>query len=267
MPQRNYFNTSFSLEKVLKIIKPLVSWLLKCGIGYNEFSQALKEIFYLEAEKELTRVKQKRTTSSLSLLSGLNRRDVNYYKDMQSDTNSCNSLSVPARVISLWIEKKWDKQIGLNTGEICFESLAKEVSQDIHPHSILMELQRLGVITKFNDMVILHKISSNPDDNKFEQQNSLSQSCYDHLTAGVSNIFISKNQFLERNIQAYELTIDSINELKLYSDEMWKEYSKKMSDKISLCHERDQNKPDTHYRFSLGIYQYNEKIDTINNEK
>ena len=259
MPHRNHFNTSFVLSKVLKVIKPLVSWLLKSGIGYSEFSQSLKNIFYLEAEKELARLNQKKTSSSLSLLSGLNRREVNTYKDICVDSHTSNLVSVPSRVITLWINKKWDRQIAFNTGEINFECLTKEVSQDIHPRSILMELQRLGLVSVFDNTVLLHSTSFTPSNDKSEQQKLLSQSGYDHLAAGLGNIFISKNQFLEQNFHADELTAESIHELKSYSTELWKEYSEKLLDRINVCSERDQGKVDANYRFSLGIYQFDEK--------
>lgn len=255
--------SSVALKYVLRIIEPLVSWLLKSGIGYSEFVQALKAVFYCEAKKELECLKQKQTVSSISLLSGLNRREVTAFQDKPPAMMHTPRLSqnISARIVTLWINKKWPKQIAFNNETLSFETLAKEVSQDKHPRSILLELKRLNLVSEFDNTVILHTESFTPQSDISENQKLLSQSAYDHLSAGVSNIFISPNQFLEQHLQADELTEESVRELKDYSNQLWQEYAQKMLNKAFECAERDAGKIDAHHRFSLGIYQYDEKID------
>jgi hypothetical protein len=63
-----------TLEHVISIMPQLIHWLIKAGVGYSEFTTALKPIFYNEAIKELDHIDHKKT--DLKLLSGLNRRDV-----------------------------------------------------------------------------------------------------------------------------------------------------------------------------------------------
>lgn len=85
-------------------------WLVKSGIGYAEFSMALRSLFYNEALKELEHLNQKKTDSSISLLSGLNRRDVSAlrsgkrrrYRLIQAYTDTL-PISVPARDVALWV--------------------------------------------------------------------------------------------------------------------------------------------------------------------
>ena len=69
-----------TLESVMGIMQELTSWLVKSGVGYTEFSTALKPLFYNEAIRESEYINQKKTDSSLSLLSGLHRRDVSAYR-------------------------------------------------------------------------------------------------------------------------------------------------------------------------------------------
>jgi hypothetical protein len=63
-------DTETTLEHVISIMPQLIHWLIKSGIGYNEFTTALKALFYNEAIKELESIKQKKTDSAISLLSG-----------------------------------------------------------------------------------------------------------------------------------------------------------------------------------------------------
>lgn len=262
MPDSNLPKSDIAMSNVLKIMKPLVKWLIKSGVGYSEFSQALKATFYDESIKELNQINQKTTDSSISLLSGLNRREVSDFKKTLTDNIiPTQPLNISARVITLWIQKKWSKQIPISGQELSFETLAKEVSQDKHPRSILTELQRLGLVTEIADTVILHTESFTPSNNLSFSQKLLAQSTADHIAAGTSNIFISPNLFLEQSLHAEELTEESIQELKKYSNELWKELSQKMLDKALLCTRQDEGKLNARHRFNLGIYQFDEIIN------
>ena len=262
MPDSNLPSSDIAIINVLKIMGPLVSWLLKSGVGYSEFSHALKSVFYHEAEKELEYLQQKKTDSSISLLSGLNRREVYSFKQRSPEqaNNTHSPPSVPARIVTLWIQKKWHKQIAFSGEDISFETLAKEISQDKHPRAMLQELQRLGLVTELANTVILHTESFTPSNSLSDSQKLLSQSAFDHLSCGISNIFISKNEYLEQNLQADELTEESLRELKEYSNQLWQEYTQKMLSKALECTQRDEGKVDACHRFSLGIYQYDEPV-------
>ncbi len=52
-------DTETTLEHVVNIMPQLVHWLIKSGVGYSEFTTALKALFYNEAIKELENIKQK----------------------------------------------------------------------------------------------------------------------------------------------------------------------------------------------------------------
>lgn len=109
----HYFSdTEATLKNVTNITQFLATWLIKNGIGYSDYVSSQKIVFYNAAILELERLNQKKTDSTISLLSGLNRRDVVQFRLNQGNEHKyieslqLNPLaSVPARVISLWIEK------------------------------------------------------------------------------------------------------------------------------------------------------------------
>ncbi len=74
-------DAEFNLKQVLALMDYLSQWLIRSGVGYTEFSAALKPIFYQQALQELERIDQKPTISAISLLSGLHRKDVSAYKE------------------------------------------------------------------------------------------------------------------------------------------------------------------------------------------
>lgn len=261
--------SSIALKCASKIMAPIVSWLIKCGVGYKDFHTIVKRVFFEQALKESQIKKTKITDSSLSLLAGLNRRDIIYFKDNPETEDTYQTLSISSRVVTLWLQKKWDKRIPLNGDPISFETLSKEISQDTHPRTVLLDLQRLGLVSEIGNTVILHAESFTPSNDSDKCQNLLAQSVYDHLQAGLTNTFDIPNTFLEQTLIADTLTLESIEELRNYSNQLWKDFSHKLLDKAIECCEKDKDKSNAQYRFSLGVYQYNElqPLDTVHNEK
>lgn len=102
-------NAELNQKQVLMLMEYLTQWLIRSGVGYNDFVTALKPVFYQQALTELERIEQKPTDSAVSLLSGLHRKDVNAFKKaMQAgqpltEAKVAEPVSVPARVIGLWL--------------------------------------------------------------------------------------------------------------------------------------------------------------------
>lgn len=253
-----------TLEHILKIMQELTSWLVKSGIGHSEFSAALRPIFYNEAIRELDALQQKKTDSSLSLLSGLNRRDVsalrqdnnNEYKLIENFIDSA-PVSVPARVIGIWIHQALPSNIPVSGDEISFESLVKQVSTEKHPRSILLELKRIGLVEEQGDRVILQSNSFTPSPEHDEIKQLFTNNIADHLAAGIHNILEKDNKYLEQAIFADELTLKSIEQLRSSCALLWENMSKQILAEAIECCKQDEGREDAVLNFRLGIFQYN----------
>lgn len=256
-------DTETTLEHVVSIMPQLIHWLIKSGIGYNEFTTALKALFYNEALKELDAIKQKKTDSAISLLAGLNRRDVRSFCQTYGEYMLVDQfdlqlpISVPARVVGMWINQKLPQQIPFQGEENSFESLVKQISSEKHPKSILLELKRLGIIVEEEDQVILQNSSFTPNPQADESKQLFTQNISDHLSAGISNLTNNTN-FLEQAIFADELSQESIEKLNQLSVDLWNLMSKAIvSAAIDYC-KNDEGDADANKRFRLGVYQYNQ---------
>lgn len=255
-------DTETTLEHVISIMPQLIHWLIKSGIGYSEFTAALKALFYNEAMKELDAIRQKKTDSSISLLSGLNRRDVRSFCQTYGEYTLVNHfnlqlpISVPARVVGLWIDQKLPPEIPFQGDENSFENLVKQISLEKHPKSILLELKRLGIVVEQNENIILQNSSFTPNPQVDESKQLFTQNISDHLSAGISNL--TKNtDFLEQAIFADELSQESVEKLNQLSVDLWNLMSKAIiSAAIEYC-KKDEGNTEANKRFRLGIYQYN----------
>ncbi len=256
-------DTETTLEHVINIVPSLIHWLIKSGVGYTEFATALKVVFYNEAIKELDRIKQKKTDSAISLLSGLNRRDVRTFCQTYGEyvlidqANLQLPISVPARVIGAWLNKKLPSSIPFQGNENSFESLVWQISSEKHPKSILLELKRLGIVLEEGEQVVLQSSSFTPDKKVDESKQLFTQNITDHLAAGVLNLTQNTN-FLEQAIFADELSQDSVDKLNQLSIDLWTLMSKALISAASDYCKNDETLENANRRFRLGIYQYDE---------
>lgn len=258
--------SEFNLEQVLELMEHLSYWLIRSGVGYTEFTAALKPIFFKQALRELERIEQKPTDSSLGLLSGLHRKDVNAFRQVMQAGKSLSvakvsePVSVVARVVGLWLAEGWANQIPfVSDQQTSFESLVKRISSEKHPRSILKELERLGVVREENGMVVLENRSFLPNSSQQEAKKILSKNVSAHLAAGLHNIYeTDQNTYLEQAIFADELSAESIEILHHQSLELWEELSIRL---LKLAVERcaiDEGQPEAKYIFRFGVYQNDE---------
>lgn len=256
------------------IMEQLIPLLIRSGVGYGEFAAACKPAFYRQALLEAERTGQKVTDSSISLLSGLHRRDTaSLRKAIANDPELHNPpvsqpVSVPKQVIGLWLTQDIPETIAIHEADsgVSFESLVQQVSKDQHPRSILTELERIGIVSSSSedDTVTLKRNAFTPDPNADEARELLAQNVADHIAAGVTNLYIDKENgetgVLEQAVFADELTSTSIDELNSLANDLWfNTLDTVLKRAIALC-EQDEGKPDADQRFRLGMYAHHETL-------
>lgn len=253
-----------TLDSIYPMMQHIARWLIHSGVGYTDFVAALKPIFYEQALVELERIKQNKTDSAVSLLSGLHRKDVSAFRQQANQvTNEAPNfaISVPARVIARWIALDLPHQIPVSGEGNSFEALVKHISTEKHPRSILFELQRLGVVVQLDQEVVLQQHSFTPDNQMQESKALFSANLSDHLAAGIDN-FISEKPFthLEQAVHAEKLTAQSVEALRQLSITLWQDMAKQLLNAAIQHCDQDQEKDDAHYQFRFGVYQYDTQI-------
>ena len=98
---------TLTLEASLKVMRPLIRMLVKRGVAYPAFAQALKTEFLAAAQRELQERQMPQTDSALSLLSGVHRRDVrNLTRPAEpkvDEAELARPLSLAAEVVGVWL--------------------------------------------------------------------------------------------------------------------------------------------------------------------
>lgn len=253
-----------TLEHALSMVEPLACWLIRSGVGYTEFTTALKTVFFNEANKEAQRIGQKPTDSTISLLAGMHRKDINalrLVKEQQHQLQPVRKpISMSSQVLGHWLAKEWPSRIPLQAPEIGFDNLVRSISNDRHPRSVLQELERLGAVRVEGDQVQLLKQAFIPEASTEEAYDIFAANIADHLAAGVHNLTqtsaINNAQFLEQSVFADELTEASAQKICQLSAQAWQKIMQNILEQAILLNEQDANQPEATHRVRIGMYAY-----------
>jgi hypothetical protein len=232
-----------TLAHVLRVMRPLARWLVRVGVGHKALADALKPLFLEAARAELQRTQQRETDSSLSLLSGLHRKDVRLLglEPSAGVPPERPARATPAQMlVSRWLAEDLPQLLPLAGEAPSFDALAKAVSIDVHPHSLLRELVRLGVAVETEGGVQLRREAFVPDRRLDEASRLMSESAADHLAAGVHNLVDEGPvRFLEQSVFAERLSPASVRELEALGNKLWKKVLADMVKAAVLLETRD----------------------------
>jgi len=145
------------LEAVMRLLQPLIRILLRQGISCGTFTELAKRAYVDVAEKEFTVAGRKQTTSRISVLTGMHRKEVLRLKLLPpiEESGIDEHYNRAARVISGWLrdeafqDRKGDPDVlPYEGGDHSFTELVKRYSGDIPTRAVADELLRVNAIEK-----------------------------------------------------------------------------------------------------------------------
>ena len=274
---------TLALDRVLRVLQPLVRLLLRNGVTYTVFAAALKRVFLAAAQQELAGRQMAATDSAVSLLSGLHRRDVRNLTqaetraETQAETAPPAPSAPPARlglaaqVVARWMndaefQDTKDAQGGTRalpkSGELAsFDSLVARVSRDVRPKAVLDELLRLGVVQDTPDGVVLEGSGFAPRQGFEEMSWLMAQNLQDHAAAAVANLH-GEGNFLEQAVFVDALTAESAARLQQVAVLAWKAAFKTVMQEAQQRFDGDAAAAPPaarHHRARFGVYFYSEQ--------
>jgi len=145
---------------VLRILRPLVRILLRHGISYGTFADLAKWVYTDVARQEFGLQGRKQSTSRVSILTGLSRKEVTRVRELQrpDDRASAEQYNRAARVIAAWrreadfLDAEGQPAILSMSGrEATFSELVRRFSGDIPVRAIRDELMQVGAVEQLED--------------------------------------------------------------------------------------------------------------------
>ena len=261
---------TLALDRVLRVLQPLVRLLLRNGVTYTVFAAALKRVFLQAAQQELAARDMLTTDSAVSLLSGVHRRDVrNLLRgDGLKNAGEPTGLGLAAQVVGRWMnDPEFAPAPGAShtlprSGECgSFEALVAGMSSDVRPRAVLDELLRLGVVVETENGVVLERSGFAPRQGFEEKSWMFAQNLQDHASAAVANLQEQSN-FLDQAVFVNEITAESADRLRQVSLQAWKQAFKTVMGEAQVRFDADaaQAAPDQRqHRARFGVYFFSER--------
>jgi hypothetical protein len=145
---------------VLRLLRPLIRILLRHGVSCGTFSDLAKWVYVDVATKEFAIEGRKQSTSRVSVLTGLSRKEVMRVRELPrpDDSASAERYNRAARVIAAWRReshfldgKGKPAPLDVTGPGATFEKLVKLSSGDVPARAILDELVRIGAVERLKN--------------------------------------------------------------------------------------------------------------------
>jgi len=261
-------HADLALRAAAVMLAPMAVWLLRHGVSYPAFAERLKSVFLDAARHELENTGATPTQSALSLLSGVHRKDVRVLALATAQDHVVPRPPLSAQVFTRWLtDARWRTSKGVprvlprTGGARSFEALCRELSNDMHPRTILDELLRLGHVELQGDHVAVIASSFVPTPHLDELTSLFASGVHDHIAAAVHNITEAGPKFLEQSIYADGLTAESIAVLHDAARAAWAQAFAAVVPQARERVDRDATS-DGDWRIRLGVYAYSEPVAT-----
>lgn len=260
-------------QSLIKLLRPVVRMLLRNGVAFSDLAGWLKRLYVDVAEKEFAVEGRKQTVARISVLTGLNRKEV---KRLLGEPLVQASYQVShnraQRVISGWMsdadfvdEQGRAKHLDINDKETGFATLVRRYSGDIPPRAILDELLRVGVVEKLDgDRLKLNKRGYVPHRSNDEMLTMLGESGADLLATMDHNLVTPTEQSRLQLRVAYDnLPLESVQIFRGMSRDRAHEFLHGL-DQFLSTQDRDANpnsKGQGRYRAGMGVYYFEQELN------
>ena len=254
------------------LLLPLARLLVARGVPYAQAEESLKTAMVQAAQEAHPDGLPHRLVSRIATITGINRREVTRLTRLDGAPRSEPQRSAASQTFSRWrVNPDYldaqGRPIALpRQGDApSFESLARGVTQDVHPRSLLDELLRLGMasLDVETDQVTLILDAFVPSTDRGRMLEFLAHNVGDHLSAAVANVVGPAPRHLERAVFADGLSPKAVAAAEAWVAEAWHKMAADLAPFIEKLIAEEAHEPDSgrQQRFRAGLYAYTERDD------
>lgn len=266
------------VELVLKAFvaanRPLVRLLIGRGATFPVVAERLRQLFVEESVAEIRRRGGKPTSSAVSLLSGVHRKDLRARElggakaapAPTAEGAAPASLGLIGQVVGRWMSdpKFLDGatpralQRGSEPGS--FDALVQGVSTDVGPRAVLEEMLRLEVARMDEERIVLDTLGMVPRGDFAAMSEALGLNLHDHAAAACANLIDGRN-LLEQAMYVDEISPESAHLLHDAASRAWRPLLARvlrLADKRAAHDAANEVEARRQTRVRFGVYFYAE---------
>lgn len=262
-----------ALQRALdRLLAPLATLAVARGLPYAAIDTMLRAAFVAAAHAAHPGLPAHRRTSRISATTGLNRREVLRLQELLQKAATGGAPPPPASRASE-VFAHWRAEPGYRqpdgrprplprTGPApSFETLAQEVTRDVHPRSLLEELLRLRLaeLDPQRDEVRLLEDAFVPRADAARMADFLGANVGDHLQAAVDNVLGDGLRHFEQAIFADGLSDASLAAIKPMIVAQWRQMTETLVPALERLVAADEaDPPQATRRLRLGLYSFDD---------
>jgi hypothetical protein len=258
---------------ILRIMRPLVRVMLRNGLAYADFAALVKGVFVEVASEEFDLPGKKQSVSRISVLTGINRKEVKRLLELPPESADSRDNNRAARVVSGWMRDDDFIQADGSARPLPlagtdsapgFDTLVKRYSGDMPVRSILDELVRVGAARVDDGEVQLTASGYVPNTSNDEMLRLSAEGASDLLKT------IDHNLHGQQPVSRLQLSV-AYDDVPQAGVELFRNLSREKSlellkqlDRFLATQDRSVNPSvsgDGRYRTGLGIYYFEEPIE------
>lgn len=263
------------LDAIQAVLAPLADLAVAKGLTFATVEESLKQAFVRAAqEAQLAQgLPAHRLVSRISAATGINRREVTRLTQSDAGVPTPAGASLVSQLFTRWAS---DRQLRVKgkpralprQGEApSFEALARSITQDVHPRTLLDELCRLNLARwdAGTDTVHLTQDGFTPRGDWQRMIAFVGDNVGDHLHAAVDNVLQAEPVHFEQAVFAEGLAPASVEQVRTLARKHWKAL---MAEAVPLLERRieaDAQAPEqATQRVRLGLFTFHD--DTAQTE-
>jgi Family of unknown function (DUF6502) len=251
-----------------QLLQPLAALAVAKGVTYAQVEDLLQESFVQAAQRAHPDLLPHRMVSRVSTTTGLNRRLVTQLLSRSATVRQVRRS--PASELRLhWLTdpayrkpRGGPKVLPRQGPAPSFESLAQQMTKDVHPRSLLDEMVRLGLATldAKNDTVALVVDAFNPGVDGLRLLGFLGDNVGDHLRAAVHNVQVGGGAHLERAIFADGLSKQSVDEMGELVRVHWQQLVEGLVPELRkrIAQDETEARGPATQRLRVGLFSFND---------
>lgn len=257
------------IDAVRAVMAPLARLAVARGLTCASAEEALRLAFVQAARDEQLALGHAphRLVSRISTVTGINRREVTRLVEAVDAGPPVPEVSLVSQLFTRWLSDRALRVRGKpmtlsRQGEApSFEALARSITQDVHPRSLLDELCRLQLARWDTDAdtVTLLQDGFTPRGDWQRMLGFLGHNVGDHLQAAVQNVLAEEPVHFEQAVFTDGLSAESVEMLRDLARRHWQSL---LSEAVPLLEQRRQDDAPlgeaARRRVRLGLFTFHD---------
>jgi hypothetical protein len=248
-----------------RLLRPLVRLCISSGMTFPAVAQLVRELFVNVAEQDFALDGKDQTDSRVSLLTGINRKEVARLRGAGAPVNETPAtLSRTSAIIARWLAApEFTNARGdplplprtASDDAPSFELLVTSVTKDVRPRAVLDEWLDRKLVTINDDKIVLVEAAFVPHGDDDRKWHYLGRNLHDHIAAAAVNVSSAAPPFMERAVHYSGLSPELARRLEARSRELAIEALKIANREADRALARDKGGDS---RWNFGVYVYRE---------